>query len=165
MFRPTPNFLDRALIGRWIAGVVLGVLLGLSIGPSSPRADALPDGLRLVMVDDPACVYCRKWLKEIGPGYPLTPAGRRAPLVRRSKGDASLAGLANVQFTPTFILVRDGHEVGRFVGYAGPETFWEMLDGLLANAGDDEAPQGRPGPGGLEPRDVRLKPRGDAGAG
>ncbi len=127
----------------WLAG-------GSACGPRAALAgEPLPSGLRLVFVEDAACVYCRKWLKEVGATYDETPPGRLAPLVRRDKGDASLSGFSRLQFTPTFILVRNGREIDRKVGYAGPEEFWEGLRDMLAKAGPGVMPES-PGAGTRE---------------
>ena len=34
-------------------------------------------------------------------------------------------------FTPTFVLVEDGKEIGRIEGYPGEDFFWPMLGALL----------------------------------
>lgn len=106
----------------------------VAAGAAPARAEALPGGLRLLMVDEPSCGYCRKWLKDVGATYNGTPPGRIAPLVRRTMGDRSLATIPRLQYTPTFVLLRDGREVERMVGYGGPEEFWEGLAGMLARA-------------------------------
>jgi len=88
----------------------------------------------LVMFDDPGCVWCRRWNAEIGPSYPRTPAGQRAPLRRVPIRDQARAGVAlarPVHVTPTFVLVDDGQEVGRIDGYAGRDFFYPMLEKLL----------------------------------
>jgi hypothetical protein len=88
----------------------------------------------LVMFDDPDCVWCRRWLAEIGPGYPRTPEGRQAPLRRvliRKQADAGVALARPVSVTPTFVLVEDEQEVGRIAGYPGSDFFYPMLDELL----------------------------------
>lgn len=128
---------------RFTAGLVGAVLIP-PIAPARADADALPAGLCLVFVEDKACVYCRKWLEEVGASYGETPAGRVAPLARRQMGDGVLAGFPGLRYTPTFILVRDGREVDRKVGYAGPEEFWAGLSEMLAKAGplpDTRAPR------------------------
>jgi hypothetical protein len=33
--------------------------------------------------------------------------------------------------TPTFVLIDEGREIGRMVGYQGSEFFYGLLDGLL----------------------------------
>jgi hypothetical protein len=40
-------------------------------------------------------------------------------------------------FTPTFVLVQDGRELGRMEGYAGDEFFWFLLDQLLDSHPDE----------------------------
>ena len=36
-----------------------------------------------------------------------------------------------INFTPTFILVNDGAELGRIEGYLGEDFFWALLGMLL----------------------------------
>ena len=79
----------------------------------------------------PVVPWLRRWHKEVGPAYPGSDEGRRAPLDRRERNDPALAGLAPVIYTPTFILVRDGREVDRLVGYPGAMYFWTELDTML----------------------------------
>ena len=40
-----------------------------------------------------------------------------------------------VGFTPTFILVEDGQEVGRIEGYPGADFFWGLLGMVMEDAG------------------------------
>lgn len=130
---------------RELLAALAGLAGAAALGPCAALADPIPAGLRLVFIEDAACVYCRKWLKEVGATYDETPPGRLAPLVRRSMGDASLSGFSRLQFTPTFILVRNGREIDRRVGYAGAEEFWEGLRDMLAKAGPGVVPDS-PGP-------------------
>ena len=93
--------------------------------------------LELLMVEQHGCIYCARWDADIAPEYPLTPEGRAAPLQRRDLsdqpyGDVTLA--ARIVYTPTFVLLRDGQEVGRLEGYAGEDFFWGMLERLIAAA-------------------------------
>jgi hypothetical protein len=37
-------------------------------------------------------------------------------------------------FTPTFILIQDGTEVGRIEGYPGEDFFWPLLAGMINEA-------------------------------
>jgi hypothetical protein len=97
----------------------------------------------LVMFEDPACVWCRRWHAEVGPGYPRTPQGQFAPLRRIHIRDQTLAGVAlerPVTVTPTFVLAEDGREVGRIVGYPGNAFFWELLGELLRRVPKAPAP-------------------------
>lgn len=91
----------------------------------------------LVMVEQDGCHWCERWDAEIAPAYPNTSEGKRAPLRRVDLRDlpADIAFLSPPVFTPTFVLVDQGRELGRLEGYAGDEFFWFLLDKLL----DDHA--------------------------
>lgn len=86
------------------------------------------------MVEEAGCPWCARWNEEIGPVYGLTEEGRRAPLRRVDihgdwpEGMERPEGLA---FTPTFVLVEDGREVGRITGYPGEDFFWPLLQRLM----------------------------------
>lgn len=94
---------------------------------------------RLLMVEQVGCVYCRMWEHDLGPIYPKTPEGQIAPLERTDlhkpfPADVTITGGKPV-FTPTFILLRDGIEVGRIEGYASEDFFWGLLGQALEKAG------------------------------
>lgn len=101
----------------------------------------------LVMFDDPACVYCKRWLAEVGPGYPKTEEGQRAPLRRifiRDQGQAGVQLKSPVNATPTFVLADDeGREVGRITGYPGADYFYPMLGEILSKLPTQAAPKPR----------------------
>ena len=80
------------------------------------------------------CEYCELWDEEVGTSYGLTQEAKILPLrpVDLDKDlPADLAHIDNVVYTPTFIVYRDGKEVGRLVGYNGPDFFWGYLSPLL----------------------------------
>lgn len=89
----------------------------------------------LVMFETDGCPWCLRWHQEIGPGYPRSEEGRRAPLRVLKSGDhAATVGIAltaPVTLSPTFVLVDKGREVGRIVGYPGSEFFYGLLAPLL----------------------------------
>ena len=90
----------------------------------------------LLMAEERGCYWCAKWTEEVGPIYPKTALGQTAPLVRYDRhDDAPDVKLATaVRFTPTFILAKDGNEVGRIEGYPGEDFFWGLLKTLFARA-------------------------------
>jgi len=94
--------------------------------------------VELVMVEQPGCVYCQRWNEEIAPAYPKTAEGAFAPLRRVDISDVSDAvdTARAVVFTPTFLVVEEGAELGRLEGYPGPEFFWPLLDRLLTDKTD-----------------------------
>ncbi|MBK5956905.1 hypothetical protein CCR97_01555 [Rhodoplanes elegans] len=70
----------------------------------------------------------------MGPIYPKTPEGRRAPIREVEKRDVPTSGLTlarPVRYTPTFVLVVDKAELGRIEGYPGEEFFWARLAKLM----------------------------------
>jgi thioredoxin-related protein len=80
----------------------------------------------LVMVDSRACSYCARFNNEVTPDYASSAAGRAPPLRKVSpykKWPADLAGVTPAPFTPVFILVDNGREIGRFAGYGGEAKF------------------------------------------
>ena len=122
---------------------LLAMLWGALVGSIGLAADTLKplaanDHARaatLIMVDDPACHYCRRWNKEVGGGYHQTAEGRAAPLKRVSRDAEVLSNFAPVIYTPTFILAQNGRELGRITGYPGQLYFWEELSQMMSSAG------------------------------
>lgn len=89
----------------------------------------------LVMLEQPGCVWCARFNAEIAPAWPKTEEGARAPLRRVDITEAWPEDLDHIQrerFTPTFILMDEGEEIGRLRGYAGDEFFWFSIDELIA---------------------------------
>lgn len=89
--------------------------------------------VELVMVEQPGCTYCERWDAEIAPAYPNTEQGRFAPLrrVQLRAMPPDLTVTRRVSFTPTFLVVDDGHEIARLEGYPGEDFFWPVLADLL----------------------------------
>lgn len=87
----------------------------------------------LVMVEEHGCAWCAKWNREIAPIYPKTEEGRAAPLTRMDISEARSADTfaRPVVFTPTFVLVHEGQELGRIEGYPGEDFFWGLLARLI----------------------------------
>lgn len=92
-------------------------------------------GAELVMVDMRSCIYCEKFRDEVEPTYSATQAGRLAPLRKVSlykRWPKDLAGIRPAHFTPVFIVIDDGREIGRFAGFTSPQAFYDELDPILA---------------------------------
>jgi len=88
----------------------------------------------LVMFERPGCVWCARFNSEIGPIYPKTEESRTAPLRRVDRDGplpADLAGIDPGAFTPTFVVVDNGREIGRIQGYPGEAFFFGLLDHIL----------------------------------
>jgi hypothetical protein len=101
------------------------LILGLGV-PSAWAAE-------LVMFRRAGCPYCLTWDRAIGTAYPKSDLGQRFPLrkIDLDRDPPLKAKLARrVHFTPTFVLVEDGQEVGRIEGYPGEDFFWGLLEKL-----------------------------------
>ena len=87
----------------------------------------------LVMVEQTGCHWCAKWDEEISHIYPKTEEGAHAPLRRVDLRalPKDITFVSRPVFTPTFVPVEDGQELGRIEGYAGDEFFWFLLGKLL----------------------------------
>lgn len=90
-------------------------------------------GAELILVRQDGCHWCEHWESEIGVAYPKTREGVRAPLRRVNLRDLpdDISFTSRPVFTPTFVLVHDGQELGRIEGYPGADFFWPMLVQLL----------------------------------
>ncbi len=101
-------------------------------------------GAELVMFEAPLCEWCEAWDDEVGVVYHKTSEGRLAPLRRvalHESRPADLAPIAGVRYSPTFVLVSEGREVGRIVGYPGEDHFWGLLQVLLDDLPQPSGPQ------------------------
>ncbi len=115
----------------------LFLILSLAVMPlQAPAAE-------LVMVEQTGCHWCAKWNAEISNIYPKTDEGKRAPLRRVDLRDLpdDVTFTSRPVFTPTFVLVEDGQELGRIEGYGGDEFFWFLLGRLLDDNGVKQVPK------------------------
>ena len=126
-----------------LRGAVLGLALVLAASAAPPAWAA-----ELLMFELKGCPWCVVWRREIGPIYPLSAEGLRAPLrivdIKAPVPDGLVLDKP-VTSSPTFVLVEDGREVGRITGYPGADFFWGELDELLAKL--DPAPSRESPPG------------------
>ena len=86
------------------------------------------------MFEQAGCAWCEAFDREIAPIYPKTAEGQRAPLRRVNIDHALPSDLAFIEmerFTPLFVLVDKGQEIGRIRGYPGEDLFWGLLGMLI----------------------------------
>ena len=109
----------------------------LSLAPAAAKAE-----VELVMFEEQGCAWCRAWHEEIGVIYPKTDESDVAPLRRVDIHDArpeDLQAIKAIHFTPTFVLIDDGREVARLVGYPGEDFFWPLLAQMLEKLPGEQA--------------------------
>jgi len=117
-----------------IYGYLRNAIKSLSMALVFLSCAMLAHSAELLMIEEPGCVYCARFNREIGPAYPNTVEGKSAPLIRLQIADPwpdAFASVRKASVTPTFILVEDGKEVDRLVGYPGDEHFWFLLSKML----------------------------------
>lgn len=89
----------------------------------------------LVMFERAGCVWCERWNAEVGGVYDKTEESRKAALRRVDLARGTppdLSAVGAIVFTPTFVLVDKGREIGRIEGYTDEAFFYAYLNGLLA---------------------------------
>lgn len=119
----------RSKVPAAFAALALIALTALALVPNTASAG------QLAVFGSARCPYCLAWEREIGRIYPKTQEARLAPLRRidiQARRPADLAQIKEVHVAPTFVLIDEGREVGRIVGYSGEKSFWGQLHRLLA---------------------------------
>lgn len=89
----------------------------------------------LLMFDQPGCVHCQRWEREVGTLYDKTDEAKTLPLRRINIKAQKTSGVelaSPVRFTPTFVVVDQGREIGRITGYGNDDAFWGLLGILYA---------------------------------
>ncbi len=92
----------------------------------------------LVMFERAGCVWCARFDSEIAPIYGKTEESQAAALRRVDLGrplPADLSGIDPGAFTPTFVVVKEGREIGRIRGYPGDTFFFGLLNRILTGSG------------------------------
>lgn len=94
--------------------------------------------LRLLMIEQPGCYYCRVFNRDIAPVYETSKEGQLAPLVHAQLRGPLPEGITLVSapfVTPTFILIGpDGVEIERLTGFPGEDFFWPYIGDMISAA-------------------------------
>jgi thioredoxin-related protein len=118
---------SAALLLLLLASQVSG-RAGLEIGPARTSA------VEVLVFEHPDCVYCRVFRRDVLPKYRDAVRADAAPLrfVDIATGDTASLGLnTRIDTVPTAVVMRDGREVDRIVGYWGPTNFFKLLSHIL----------------------------------
>ncbi len=122
------------LLTYLIALMLLAGIARAQQPPSTLEIDIATAPAVLVMIGDPGCPYCARWEREVAPGYIASEDGKLVPLVRRYRHAPDIAFIERVVFSPTFVLLVRGREIGRIVGYGGADLFWMQMAALIEDA-------------------------------
>jgi len=88
----------------------------------------------LIYVEWKDCGYCKIFNRQMAGAYASSAIGKKIPLRRVDilrRWPADLKRVSRPTYTPVFILVENGSEVGRFDGYTSPQGFVRNLRRLL----------------------------------
>jgi thioredoxin-related protein len=102
---------------------------------SSVLWSAMAQAAELVMFEQAGCVYCQRWDRDVGAVYDRTDEAKALPLRRVDIQNQKASGITlamPIRYTPTFVVVDNGREIGRITGYSNDEAFWGLLDALAA---------------------------------
>jgi thioredoxin-related protein len=108
-------------------------LLALVLLVSSLLRPVQTQASELLMFERDGCVWCQRWDREIGPVYEKTAEAKVLPLRRVNTENQAAGGItltSPVRFTPTFVVVDNGREIGRITGYINDDAFWGLLTAL-----------------------------------
>lgn len=92
----------------------------------------------LVYVEHDGCYYCYRFNHQMAQAYAASATGKKVPLrpvELLSRWPEDLKGIDRPPYTPVFILVEKGRELGRFNGYSNPAQFNRDLRKLLEKQG------------------------------
>ena len=119
---------------------VLIVMLALlakapPVGAKVDPAVIAGPSIELVVFETDDCAYCLIFRKNIAYLYAQMSQSHTVPMRFVQLKDSKTSGLdlnEPVNIAPTIVLVRDGQEIDRIIGYTEPELFFDMVSHLLA---------------------------------
>ncbi|WP_245259051.1 thioredoxin family protein [Salinarimonas rosea] len=131
---------------RSIAALAGAAALARALGPLRvAAAEAGERGVTVTMFRRAGCPWCHAWDREIGGIWPKSDVGARHAMRMVDLDTDPMPEIAldrPVRFTPTFVVARDGAEIGRIEGYPGQDFFWGLIERLVAEAEADDAGSG-----------------------
>jgi thioredoxin-related protein len=126
----------RTLIAAAAVSLLL-LLAGQDAGRAALNvaAPASTPAVELLVFERADCAYCRVFRRDVLPKYRHAVRDDAVPLrfVDIDKSDTGVLALkARIDTLPTAVLMKNGAEVDRIVGYWGPDNFFKLLAHMLA---------------------------------
>ena len=93
------------------------------------------DAAELLVFGRDGCVWCQRWDRDVGSSYGKTDEARVLPLRHVNIDGPAASGVAlvaPVRYTPTFVVVDNGREIGRITGHVGDDAFWGLLSTFVS---------------------------------
>lgn len=113
-------------------GLSTAVKAGLDVDAHIPAGPTM----ELVVMEAPGCIYCTLFRRDVLPSYAASERAKDVPVrfVDINDESADALGLEGpVDVVPTFIVLRNNHEIGRIPGYLGPEFFFHSINYLISS--------------------------------
>jgi LPPG:FO 2-phospho-L-lactate transferase len=129
--------LEPSIAALGLRTLVTDTIMGDDAGRAALNV-AAPAGapaIELLVFERADCTYCRVFRRDIVPKYRHAVRDDAVPLrfVDIDKSDpGSLALKARIDTLPTAVLMKNGSEFDRIVGYWGPDNFFKLLAHILA---------------------------------
>lgn len=121
-----------------VAVALLAVPLTSGRAELDPTAPLPASGnLQLIVMEAPGCIYCTIFRRDVLPAYEVSERGKEMPVRFVDVNDVEQSGIgldAPIDILPTFVVIKDNHEVGRIPGYVGPENFYHSINYLLSSS-------------------------------
>ncbi|MGJ3261828.1 MAG: thioredoxin family protein [Salinarimonas sp.] len=138
--------IGRRRVLRSIVALAGAAALARALGPLRVAAsDAGAQGITVTMFRRAGCPWCHTWDREIGGIWPRSDVGARHAMRMVDLDTDPMPEIVlerPVRFTPTFVVSRDGAEIGRIEGYPGQDFFWGLIERLVAEAEAGGEPEG-----------------------
>lgn len=120
------HMIAKLLLKSWLIQLCLLVMFLVPV--TSQAAE-------LLMFELDGCVWCQRWDRDVGPIFDKTEEAKLLPLRRINIDKQSASGVtlaSAVRYTPTFVVVDNGREIGRITGFISDDAFWGLLGTLVA---------------------------------
>ena len=118
--------MSARILAKYLAAALLVAILHWTVAAGASE---------LVMFERAGCPWCQRWDREVGASYAKTEEAKRLPLRRIDIDAGPPTGVvlnSPVVYTPTFVVVDGGREVGRITGYINDDAFWGLLTAFAA---------------------------------
>lgn len=126
--------LTRSILG--LAALALAAaLVSHRVEAARDFTEPSPTAMEIVVMEVVGCKYCPNFRENVGTPYAASPRAREIPLRYidlNAEGASRLRLKSPIDTVPTAVLMRDHVEVGRIVGYVGPEDFARLVNRMLA---------------------------------
>ena len=129
----------RTIVQIFAAFVLLVTPLTSGRAEVDPNATIPASGnIQLVVMEAEGCIYCTIFRRDVLPSYEMSERGKEIPVRFLDVNDVDKAGIelqSPINILPTFVVIKDNHEMGRIPGYMGPEDFFHSINYLLSSSG------------------------------